>query len=336
MSDTASFGRQALTASSPSAFIALEQELGKDDRFPDVDDLIGHLVDRALQGGRVAALVRDRRGDTVSITGLDAARRGVLDERFVLTNQRERGAWFIPEKAALKVGLLGFPATFATYPRFASGIVWEERARADFTRSAAAVLMWSVLEPLFEQLYIPFELRGRLVGMKSRDDQLASWAALDDLLAALRIDVADELAVMRYGGGWGRLRGADQLAAKQRVLAALAAQSTPELALLYRAHRLRPLIARYYEKAKGGKAPRKQVVTRSLERTPLRLLRRRLARFLALHRRGTPPGRANRHRDPRDEALRRWADEDCSGDRRREGTVNPRGGARTRDILVHQ
>jgi hypothetical protein len=267
MSDTAPFGRQALTASSPSAFIALEQELGKDDRFADVDDLIGHLVDRALRGGRVAALARDRRGDTVSITGLNSARQGVLDERFVLTNQRERGAWFIPEKAALKVGLLGFPATFATYPRFASGIVWEERARADFTRSAAAVLMWSVLEPLFEQLYIPFELRGRLVGMKSRDDQLASWAALDDLLAALCIDLADELAVMRYGGGWGRLRGADQLAAKQRVLAGLAAQSTPELALLYRAHRLRPLIACYYEKAKSGRAPRRRVVTRSLERT---------------------------------------------------------------------
>ncbi len=267
MSDTEPFGRRALETPSPSALTALEQESGKDDRFADLDDLIGHIIDRALTGERVAALARDRRGDEVSIVGLDAARQGVLNDRFVIANQRQRGAWFVPEKAALKVGLLGFPATFAAYPRFAGGIVWEERAQADLTTSAAAVLVWSVLEPLFEQLYIPFELRGRLVGMKSRDDQLASWAAVDELLAALRIDVAGELAVMRYGGGWGRLRGADQLAAKQRVIAALAAQSTPELALLYRAHRLRPLITRYYEKAKGGKARRKQVLTRSLDRT---------------------------------------------------------------------
>jgi hypothetical protein len=261
------FGRRAAEMPSPSALIALERESGKDDRFADLDDLAGHLIGRALTGERVAALARDRRGDMVSIAGLDDAQHSVLNDRFAVANQRERGAWFLPEKVALKVGLLGFPAAFAEYPRFASGIVWEERAQADLTTSAAAVLIWSVLEPLFEQLYIPFDLRGRLVGMKSVEDQVASWAAVDELLAALRIDLADELAVMRYGGGWGQLRGADQLAAKQRVITALAAQSTPELAPLYRAHRLRPLIARYYEKAKGGKARRKQVLTRSLERT---------------------------------------------------------------------
>lgn len=267
MSDTASFGQMAVETPSPSALISLEQESGKDGRFADLDDLAGYIIDHALTGERVAAVERDRGGDEVSLQGLGAAQQSVLNDRFAVAAQRERGAWFVPEKAALKVGLLGFPATFAAYPRWASGIVWEERAQADLTTSAAAVLVWSVLEPLFEQLYLPFELRGRLVGTKSRDDQLASWAAIDELLAALRIDVADELAVMRYGGGWARLRGADQLTAKQRLIAALAAQSTPELALLYRAHRLRPLIARYYEKAKGGKARRKQVLTRSFERT---------------------------------------------------------------------
>jgi hypothetical protein len=267
MSDPASFGRRSLEAASTSALSALERESGKEALFADLDGLVGHVIDHALTGKRIVALTGDRRDDAVSILGLDATHQSVLNDRFALANQRERGAWFVPEKAALKVGLLGFPATFAAYPRFANGIIWEERAHADLTADAAAVLMWSVLEPLFEQLYIPFELRGRLAGTKDRDDQLGSWAAFDDLLAALRTDVADELAVMRYGAGWGQLRSADQLAAKQRVIAALAAQSTPLMAPLYRAHRLRPLIARYYEKAKGGKARRKQVLTRSLERT---------------------------------------------------------------------
>lgn len=267
MSDAASFGRRALETASAPALIALEQESGMGGAFADVDDLAGNVLDRALRGERVAVVARDRRGDAVSIEGLDATRDRVLSDRFLLANQRGRGAWFLPEKASLKVGLLSLPATFGAYPRFASGVVWEERASVDLTARPAGMWIWSVLEPFFQQLYIPFELRGRLVGTKSREEQFASWAAVDELLDALHINVADELAVMRYGGGWSRLRAAEQLAAKQRLLAALAEQSIPELALLYRSHRLRPLITRYYEKAKDGKARRKQVLTRSLEKT---------------------------------------------------------------------
>jgi hypothetical protein len=168
---------------------------------------------------------------------------------------------------SLKVGVINFPQTFGAQPRFAGGLVWEERARVVLRDSPDSVLAWAVLEPLFEQLFLPFELRGRLVGMRSREDQLNAWASVDELLASLEIDLADELAIMRYGGGWSRLRSAEQLEAKKRLLAGLASHATPELASCYRVHRLLPLIARYYNKAKDGRARRQQVLTRPLERT---------------------------------------------------------------------
>ena len=34
----------------------------------------------------------------------------------------------MPEKVSLKTGLANLPWSFANYPRYASGIVWEEKA----------------------------------------------------------------------------------------------------------------------------------------------------------------------------------------------------------------
>ena len=41
-----------------------------------------------------------------------------------------------------------------------------------------SVAFWAVFQPLFEQLFAPFELRGRLSGAKSTEDQLAIWSGL--------------------------------------------------------------------------------------------------------------------------------------------------------------
>jgi hypothetical protein len=267
MPEVASFGRQAGRSPTAQALVDLERDADKASVFADLDDLLGEVLVRALSGERIASVQRDRRVDAVSIDGLDQDREHMLTERFLLAKQRARGAWFVPEQASLRVGLLSLAATFAAQPRFASGLVWDERARVDLTHSVPGIFVWSVLEPFFQQLYTPLELRGRLVGTKSREDQLAAWSSVDELVSALGMDLSDELAVMRYGGGWGRLRSAEQLEAKQRLLAALAGRAVPGLASLYRAHRVRPLVARYYEKAKDGRARRKQVLTRALERT---------------------------------------------------------------------
>jgi hypothetical protein len=73
---------------------------------------------------------------------------------------------------------------------------------------------------------------------------------------------------MRYGGGWHKLRSQEQVAAKQKLLAALGRQIEPALAVRYRVYCFRNLLEHYYKKADAaGRAKKKQVLTKPLERT---------------------------------------------------------------------
>jgi hypothetical protein len=267
MSENQSFGRRAVALSDPGSLIELEAREGKAELFADVDALLADVAVRCLRSEATVDLARGRYTDSVSIAGLDRRLEGVLHDLFAVANQHSRGAWFLPEKASLKVGLVNLPSIFARHPRFATGLAKEEWARVLLADSPAAVFLWAVLEPLFEQLFMPFELRGRMAGTKNREDQLAAWTSVDKIVAVLGLDIGSELAVMRYGGGWGRLRAAEQLEAKRRLLAAFAAQANEQMAARYRAHRVLALTAAYYSKAKNGPARRKQVLTRPLEKT---------------------------------------------------------------------
>jgi len=267
MNEGDSFGRRASRLSSAASLVELEATVDKGEVFADIDAVIAHVVNRALSGESALELKRGRRVDSLSVVGLDQRLRAILDDQFSVTNQKSRGAWFLPEKASLRTGMVSLPAFFAKHSRFAMGLASEERARVLLADEAANVLVWAVVQPLVDQLFLPFELRGPLAGTKGRDDQLPAWASFDDLVSALGFRIEDEIAVMRYGGGWEALRAPEQLAVKQRLLAALAAQVNAQTATLYRAYRLLPLIARYYEKAKNGQAKRKQVLTRPLEAT---------------------------------------------------------------------
>lgn len=267
MSETppaSSFGVRAAAAPGPAALLELEQREDRSELLAPVDDLLGSFLVRALQGGEV---LRVTDGELpLSVPELSEGQGHALDEHFSVASQHAKGAWYLPEQATIKAGLQNLAFYFATYPRFATGITFQTRVRVPLAQSSAGVLAWSATEPLFEQLVVPFDLRGRSAGTKTPEEQLAAWAGFDEIVCALGLELADELAVMRYGGGWGPLRAAAQLEAKQRLLASLAAQATPVLAARYRAHRLRPLIARYYEKAKNGVAKRRQVVTRDLQK----------------------------------------------------------------------
>src|SRR5205823_5073039 len=119
-----------------------------------------------------------------------------------------------------------------------------------------------------EQLFLPLELRGRLVGTRDRAEQLAAWEEVDRFLAALGFRAEAELEGLRYGSGWGKLRAVEQLAAKQRLLAALAEQVEPAMGAAYRALALRGLVKRYYAQAKKGPPLRRQALTpKPMERT---------------------------------------------------------------------
>lgn len=268
MTDGASFGRAAVRVASASEMLALEASAGKAKRFSGWDPLVGDLVLKALRGERpMVTVTRGQCGDTLSIKGLNAGQRELIDELFSLKRQQARGAWFLPEEAMLKVGLINLSAHFRRHPRYANGIAAEERGKIKLQGSPEVVLVWAVLEPLFERILLPLELRGRQVGAKERDDQLKAWTEVDRFLDALGLRVADELAAMRYGGGWSRLHAPEQVQAKQRLVDALGSQADRSTASRYRAHCIRALLGRYYERARKGPALRRQVVTKELERT---------------------------------------------------------------------
>ncbi len=261
---TESFGARAAAAAGSAELLALEDREHKAELFAPVDDLLGDFLVRALRGAEVLRPIGD--GSALSMRDLTADQEHLLGEVFAVSSQHNKGAWYLPEQVTVKVGLQNLGHYFATYPRFATAIAFDARARVALLESPAAVFAWSATEPLFERLVVPFDLRGRSAGTKTPEDQLAEWSGFDELIAVLGLELADELAVMRYGGGWGLLRADAQLAAKQRLLSSLAEQASPALAARYRAYRIRPLIARYYEKSKDGKAKRRQVVTRVFEK----------------------------------------------------------------------
>lgn len=266
---TEPFGRAALRLSEPGALLELERATGRNIRFDSLDALVGAVIVQVLRGQRMVRLsAASKQGEkAVMLGGITAEQQSLLDDLFSAERQQARGAWFLPADASLKLGLAHLPADFETYGRFASTPVWDDRAKVRLASSASAVFAWAVVEPLFEALFLPFALRGWLAGTHSREEQRALWNEVDAFYNVLGLAVDDELAVMRYGCGWSKLRASAQFAAKQRLLAALARQAVPEMGARYRAVRLHALIEGYYKKAKDGRVRRRQALTKPLQRT---------------------------------------------------------------------
>lgn len=256
------FGRRAATARDVADLLALERREGRAERFGVLDGLIGSLLVRMARGERLATLRRGVGGDGVAVEVRSAAERALVDEHFALARQQARGAWFLPEEpVALKVGVVNLAAHFRAMPRFASGIAQEERGKVRLDSAPDALLLWSLLEPLAERLFLPLELRGRLAGTLDLAEQLDAWTRADAFLDALGFHVGAELGRLRYGSGWSRLRVPEQVAAKQGLLAALAEQVEPTMGARYRALLLRELVERYYVRAKKGPPLRRQALT---------------------------------------------------------------------------
>lgn len=263
-----SFGRRVLKGLSPEQILDLERVEGRSKRFEILDPLVGRLLVRSLQGERIVEMVPDKDQElSLVVHGLSAADRMFLDETYHLDRQQARGAWFLPTEVGLRAGTLHFPANFRASARFASNMTWEEHSKVELGKTADVLFVWALLEPLFDALFEPLILRGRLAGSKSREDQLKRWSAIDLLFQALALEVSQELTVMRYGGGWHKLRSQEQMVVKQRLLSALAYQIDPTLAARYRVYCLHILLEHYYKKADAaGRVKRKQALTKPLER----------------------------------------------------------------------
>lgn len=262
------FRQKVLQATSIDEWLQQERQEKKHERFQQVDALLGNLLMRSLRGERIADILQQKHAEaTVVVHGLTADEGTYVAQQYHLDRQQSRGAWFLPADASLKVGILSFPAYMQKNPRFATGLTLLERSRVPL-KQTDALLVWALLEAFFEKVFQPFLLRGPLTGSQTREEHIQSWKDVDAFLATLGFSVSSELAVIRYGGGWSRLHSHEQLAAKQRLLAAFSAQARPDMAARYRISCISELVSQYYKKAGiDGKAKRKQVLTKPFERT---------------------------------------------------------------------
>lgn len=264
-----SFGRSASQLTNITELLEFERRSEQAQRFEALDALVGDLLVQSLRGQRIVTLTHQTRDDIqVVLDGLNNQQRALVDATFALTAQQRRGAWFIPDEATVRAGWVNLPYAMQHHERFAAGIAWEEREKINLKSSSDAMMLWALLEPLAELLYLPFALRGPLTGTKAPEEATKLWTQSAAFLDALGLHLTDELAVVRPGKGWSKLRAGEQYAAKQKLMAALARRVTPETASRYRAYRLYALIGQYYKKAKAdGKAKRTQVVTKAMERS---------------------------------------------------------------------
>lgn len=285
-----SFGRLALGATAPQKLLEAEVVHERAEGFAALDALVGRLSLRSLSGEVPFHVEGDDetratgRPATLRLSRLSDEERRVLDDLFSLEKQQARGSWSSRAKIDGRLGRLHFPHHLMEHGRF-----FHEAVESDSYRSVSseaspeALLSHMVLDPMFSSLYEPFVLRsGRAFppsfddspekAERSRERRRARWHEVDAFFAALDLGVEPELSAVKPGGGWSRLRAAEQLSAKVALADAIqrgAERVGPvSLGARYRAFRLLPLLQRYYAKAnKDGRVLRRRALTREFEAT---------------------------------------------------------------------
>lgn len=263
MSDL-SFGRRALEAATAADLLELERGSQRADLFKDIDVVVTGLMVRALRGERVVALTRTERGDAIRLVNIPDALRDAVRHAFELEGQQARGAWFLPEAVPIKARTLLFGAMFRESPRYAHTLAAEEKGKVALTGNPDAMVIWSVLQPFADLLLEPIFMRVEESGTMTRDEHASRWTEIRAAFADLGLSVDAELHPYSWGGAWARFSAEEQLAAKGRLLAVIASQLDANTIRRFRARATKALVTQYYAKAKGGRAKRKQVITKGL------------------------------------------------------------------------
>ncbi len=269
MTEGEPFGRRILGAGRKEVLSA-EEASGRQGRFEPVDRLVTALLKASFSGSDIVKIDREPVpktalvSNTVNLASVVAEQATLLADSFSVKSQQARGGWWLPDDASLKVGLLNLPASLMNGRRFAYGIARDDQVKVALGATPDGVAVWALLQPLFAMLLAPIELRSQNVGTLGPEEAKQAWADVDDAFSLLGIDVRGELAILRYGSGWSRLRAEEQRQAKVAFVAHLAAQVGIETAQRFRAVRVAELVTRYYAKAKRGVPTHRQVVTRPL------------------------------------------------------------------------
>lgn len=259
-----SFGRRLLDAA-PHEALGLERDAGLSEAFAPLDALLHHVVRRSLAGDRVAVLTKTRaRGYELSVPALTPTHREWAARERSQEAVQTRGFWSLPEKASLQVGPLSTAWSLRERGRFGPQVSADERGRLPLD-TPEAVLTWSALVPAAELLYRPVYLRTVEAGEATRDEQVAEWAAIAETLEALGVGGLPAFEAIRYGGGWSRLRPEERHEALLAYCSELSESLPADAGARLRLRLARPLIEKYYARArKDGTALQKRVVTAAL------------------------------------------------------------------------
>ena len=268
MSDSElTFGRRAAQCPSASALLEMEVSEGRAERFSTIDTALAGLVVRCARGDRVVRIVRGDRQHHVELHGVPAELRTEVAQAFRLDLQQSRGDWFLPETVPVKAGPVNFAAHFREYPRYAHTLAAEERGKVSLTGSPDAMVLWSVLEPLFDALVLPILLRSEKVGKLTRDEFAVAWSDVEGFAADLGLNIHEALPMFGWGRGWSRFSADQQIVATTNLLSEVANDIGRDTLCRYRARATKSLVAHYYSKAKNGRAKRRQVIVKEHWRT---------------------------------------------------------------------
>lgn len=266
-SQSISFGRRALEASSVGALLELEDQEKRGEGFAILDALITSVFVRSLQGERIISMTENEvYENSLSIEGLTREQIEFLSASYSLAQQQSKGAWFLPDKASLGGGVANFPSYLSQGFRFPHALASLQRGRVLLKDSAEAIFFWAVLGPMFERLIYSFELRGRLCGSLLAEDEEEAWSEVAIFLDSLGFQVS-EVSVLRVE--WKNHPDAtSQLGAKQQFLRVLGNTVDSRIGTRYRLFMFRSLIEQYYKKSKAdGRVKRKQALTKPFQAT---------------------------------------------------------------------
>ncbi len=182
-----SFGRRLVSTDSLDERLKLETSEKRREPFAVADTVLDSLVGEAMAGQQVAKIAA---GKVELLIATSSEQQVALSEHFEVAKQEQRGSWYVPESEMLSLGLIHSAHWCGVAARLLVNMAEAERANPEFRGAPEAVAVW-VLEPLFEDLFMPFKLRGtKMLGKKDAAQQEAYWKKVEPLYAALGIDPA--------------------------------------------------------------------------------------------------------------------------------------------------
>ena len=322
-----SFGRRLLDTPAVDA-LALERAAGATASFEQLDALLR----RSLAGERVLVVERTRaRGTTAEFPGLVPDLSAWMHVHLSLDAVQKAGFWSTPQKGSVVAGPASTAWSLRERGRFGPQVSADERGRLVLD-SPEAIAAWSLAVPALDSVYQPVYLRTTQAGTGDRPAQLAAWQGVADTLAALGVPSLDAFEAIRYGGGWSRLGVEERHEALVRYTTALHDALPDDAGSRLRLWLERPLVERYYGRAKAdGTALMARVVTAAFRPALVGLWGGDWTAFVAylgerLHpagarRDGHPARRPHGTSDPRPRSRRL---------RDRRGARRRRGGRRSR------